>query len=58
MNIETIPPSVASYLQTAPKRDEGETMIELSVKAEEMLTEAVAKEGPNPSVRIYQAGIG
>lgn len=33
-------------------------MIELTDKALEMLAEAVAKEGPNPSVRIYQAGIG
>lgn len=33
-------------------------MIEITEKAEEMLAEAVAAEGPNPTVRLYQAGVG
>ncbi len=33
-------------------------MIEITDKAVEMLAEAVSKEGDNPHVRLYQAGIG
>lgn len=33
-------------------------MIEITEKAIEMLAEAVKGEGANPSVRIYQAGVG
>lgn len=33
-------------------------MIVVTELAEKMLAEAVAAEGPNPTVRLYQAGVG
>lgn len=33
-------------------------MIELTEMAETKLAEAVSGEGPNPSVRLYHAGVG
>ncbi len=33
-------------------------MIEITATAREKLKEALEKQGPDPTVRLYQAGIG